>query len=388
MDGGDGLMLAGRLPRVPIKGIILLALFLSTAFAGGWLGARYYSGSSQQAVRYISSESQLIADIAKSAGASVVSVEVERRQNVTDIFGRTFPETEAGAGTGFIIREDGIIMTNRHVVPNGTSDVSVVLSDGTRFDNVRVLGRTRAGSPLDVAFLKIRDLKGKKLQAVKIGDSSRMEIGHRVVAIGNALGQFENTVTSGIISGFGRDIEAYGADDGGETLDNLFQTDAAINQGNSGGPLMNMSGEVIGINTAVAASAQNIGFAIPINDVKGLMESVLSTGKLQEPFLGVRYIMLNDELANFYNVSLKRGAYVLPTTSRQASSIIAGSPADKAGLREKDIITEINAAKLDERSNLTVALSRFKVGDSVRLTVVRDGQTITVEATLAAAPKN
>src|SRR5690606_5622300 len=178
---------------------------------------------------------------------------------------------------------DGVVITNRHVVDSGTTAVSVTLSDGTQLDDVEIIGRTASSDPLDIAFLKINDTKGKKLTVAKIGDSGSMEVGDRVIAIGNALGQCENTVTSGILSGYGRDIDA---DDGGniESLQNLFQTDAAINPGNSGGPLMNLSGEVIGINVAVA-NAQNIGFAIPINDVKGLIASVSKNGKLERPYL-------------------------------------------------------------------------------------------------------
>src|SRR5581483_11700401 len=189
--------------------------------------------------------------------------------------------------------------TNRHVVPADTTAVNVTLSDGTTFDNVQVIGRTGDSSPQDVAFLKIGDLKGKKLVPVTLGDSSRMQVGDEVIAIGNALGQFQNTVTTGIISGYGRDVTA--GDQSGaqatENLTDLFQTDAAINQGNSGGPLVNINGEVIGINTAVASDAQNIGFAQPINDLKALISSVLSNGKLQQPYLGVRYVSLTNDLA-------------------------------------------------------------------------------------------
>src|SRR5207249_716858 len=156
--------------------------------------------------------------------------------------------------------------------------------DGTELKNVSVIGRTSDSDPLDIAFLKINDKKGKTLTPVKLGDSSKIQVGDKVLAIGNALGQFQNTVTQGIISGYGRSVQAgdssqLGLSNNTETLQNLFQTDAAINEGNSGGPLVNMSGEVIGINTAIAGGAQNVGFSIPINDVQGLIKSVLNKGK-------------------------------------------------------------------------------------------------------------
>jgi serine protease Do len=279
-------------------------------------------------------------------------------------------------------------MTNRHVVSNGTTSVSVTLSDGTELNDVEVVGRTNESDPLDVAFLKIKDKKGKNLTAAKIGDSSKVQVGDRVVAIGNALGQFQNTVTSGIISGYGRNVEAgdAGGAGGTETLQNLFQTDTAINEGNSGGPLVNLSGEVIGLNTAIAGgTAQNIGFAIPVNDIQGLMKSVLQKGKLERPYLGVRYVSLTDDYAYLYNLSVKRGAYIVPARGGQ-SSIVAGSPAEKAGLKEKDIITKIDGVAVDENNSLTSLTGRKSVGDQVTLTINRDGKEMTVKVTLEAAP--
>ena len=360
-------------------------------FGGGWLGALAFSqtdGSTSTSVKQqrISGESDVIADIAKETGQGVVSVEVSRRVNTTDLFGFSVPSAERAAGTGFIVSADGTIVTNRHVVPSGTTSVSVTLADGTRYDDVKVVGRTGSGSSLDVAFLKITALKGKKLTPVKLGDSAKMRVGDRVVAIGNALGQFQNTVTSGILSGYGRDVIA--GDQSGDTgaLTDLFQTDAAINQGNSGGPLMNISGEVIGINTAVAGNAQNIGFAIPINDVKGLIAGVLRTGELRQPFLGVRYVSLTDNLAFQNNLKTKRGAYIVPSASGSAS-IVPDSPASKADLREKDIITKVNNIAIDDKTSLTSALSRFQVGETVRLTVIRGDKTITLDVTLGSVPQ-
>jgi serine protease Do len=372
----------------------LIVIAVAAGFGGGYFGARNRtidSSSLQARQQIISNESELVNSIAKNVGSSVVSVNVSAQANTQDFFGFSQPQTQEGAGTGLILTKDGLIITNRHVVPTGTTTVSITLSDGTELDNVVVVGRTNDSDSLDIAFLQIKDLKGKTLTPAVLADSSKVQTGDKVVAIGNALGQFQNTVTSGIISGYGRSVEA---GDGGsaygssstETLQNLFQTDAAINPGNSGGPLVNTSGEIIGINVAVA-DAQNIGFAIPINDVKGLIASVEKDGKLERPYLGVRYISLTDDYAYMYNLDVKRGAYVAPGSSGQPS-IVSGSPAEKAGLKEKDIITAINDTKIDENNSLVSILGRFAVGDKVTLTVKREGKEIKLTVMLEAAPQS
>ncbi|MDB5185716.1 MAG: hypothetical protein JWL85_239, partial [Candidatus Saccharibacteria bacterium] len=281
--------------------------------------------------------------------------------------------------------KDGYIITNRHVVPAGVTNVSITLSDGTELTDVQVVGRTNESDPLDVVFLKVKDKKGKELTPAKIGDSSKMKVGDNVIAIGNALGQFQNSVTAGILSGFGRSVEAQDAN-GTETLQNLFQTDAAINPGNSGGPLININGEVIGINTAVAGSAENIGFSIPINDAQGLIKSVLEQGKLLRPYLGIRYVSLTDDYAYQYNLPTKRGAYIPPARNGQ-SPILPGSPAEKAGLKEKDIITKIDGTPVDEKNSLNSLIGRKSVGDDVDLTVMRDGKEMNIKAKLEAVPQ-
>lgn len=369
---------------------LLVLVAVAAGFGGGWLGSQSQVidsnniSTAEARQQIVSSEGELISQITREVGPSVVSISVTSQSVTQGFFGPQSYESQ-GAGTGVIISEDGIVITNRHVVPVGTSSVAVTLSDGTTLDDVEVIGRTAGSDPLDIAFLKINDTKGKKLTVATIGDSAAMEVGNRVIAIGNALGQFENTVTSGILSGYGRDVQAR-AGSNVESLTNLFQTDAAINPGNSGGPLMNLSGEVIGINVAVA-DAQNIGFAIPINDVKGLIASVRKNGKLERPYLGVRYVSLTDDAAYYYNLDTKRGAYIAPGQTGQ-SSIVSDSPAAKAGLQEKDIITAINDVKIDERNSLVSALGRFTVGDTVNLTVVRAGEEIKLTIKLEAAPQD
>lgn len=369
--------------------MILVILSTSFGFAGGFFGDRASEngGLSQTTQRQvIDNESELTSQIADEVGQSVVSVNVTSQGVRQSFFGSRTVEQES-AGTGVIIDTNGTIITNRHVIPAGTTSVSVTLSDGTELDNVEVIGRTNDSDTLDIAFLKITDKKGKDLKAAKLGDSAKIDVGQKVIAIGNALGQFQNTVTTGVISGYGRSVEA-GDETSSETLQNLFQTDAAINEGNSGGPLVNLDGEVIGINTAIAGGgAQNIGFAIPINDVKGLVTSVLRDGKLQRPYLGVRYVSLNDDAAYQYGLSVKRGAYVVPSQNGQPS-IVENSPAAKAGLREGDIITKVGNDSVDESNSLISLLGKHSVGEKVTLTVVRDGDEQKIDVTLEAAPQN
>jgi serine protease Do len=352
--------------------------------------------------KVVTSQSQLISQIAKNVGPSVVSVNVDISGSSSSdssadsgfgLYGFSQPENEEAAGTGIILNSSGLIMTNRHVVPDGTTNVSVTLSDGTELKNVSVVGRTSDSDSLDIAFLQINNTQGHKLTPAVIGDSSTVQVGDDVVAIGNALGQFQNTVTSGIISGYGRSVTA-SSDDGSEdtssssseNLDDLFQTDAAINEGNSGGPLVNLNGQVIGINVATAGDAQNIGFSIPINDAKGLIDQVIKTGKLATPYLGVRYIPLTSDVATEYNLSVRNGAFIAPSSDSTTPSIVAGSPAAKAGLQTNDIITQVAGTNIDQTHSLTSLLDQHVPGDKLNLTIVRNGKSQQVSVTLGTAP--
>jgi len=372
-----------------------------SGFAGAALQNHHQDGLLSTNVgnqkKVVTSQSQLISQIAKTVGPSVVSVNVSitSASGSSDggfgLFGFSQPEQEQAAGTGIIIASSGLIMTNRHVVPNGTTTVSVTLSDGTELKDVTVIGRTNDSDNLDVAFLKINDAKGHKLTAAQIGDSSTVQVGDDVVAIGNALGQFQNTVTSGIISGYGRSVQASdssGSAASAENLDDLFQTDAAINEGNSGGPLVNLNGQVIGINTATAGDAQNIGFAIPINDVRGLIDQVLKTGKFERPYIGVRYVPLTADVAKEFDLSVSNGAFVAPSNDPSSPSVIAGSPADKAGLQERDIITAVDDKKIDQSHSLTSLLSANQPGDHITLTVLRGDKTLHLDVTIGTLPAN
>jgi serine protease Do len=385
------------------KAIVALFLLLSFIFGytGSWVENRQANGgvtfaSLNGQEKIVTSQSQLINQIAKTVGPSVVSVNVNISTNNGSatggfgLFGFSQPEQEQAAGTGIIISSDGLIVTNRHVVPAGTTSVSVTLSDGTELKNVKVIGRTSDSDSLDIAFLKITNTQGHKLSPAIIGDSSQVQVGDQVVAIGNALGQFQNTITSGIISGYGRSVQA--GDSSGtsatENLDDLFQTDAAINEGNSGGPLVNLNGQVIGINTAIAGNAQSIGFAIPINDVKGLIEQVVKTGKFSRPYLGVRYIPLTADVAAEYNLSVNNGAFIAPSSDPTNPSVVPGSPADQAGLGANEVITQLNGTNIDQQHSLTSLLDQHKPGDTVKLTVLDNGSYKSVSVTLGSMPSS
>jgi len=316
----------------------------------------------------VSKQEQDISSVASKVGPSVVSIltKGETRSMYSS-------QTQEGAGTGIIISADGYVLTNKHVV-SGSSQLSVIASDGTAYDNVKVIGT----DPLnDLAFLKINGVLN--LKAATLGDSSSIRIGQSVVAIGNSLGEFQNTVTSGIISGTGRPISAQEGNSV-ESLTDLIQTDAAINPGNSGGPLTNLSGQVIGINTAVAQDAQSIGFAIPINSAKGMIKNLLKTGKIERVFLGINYIPVTPEVARKYNLPVKQGAYV--TNGQGEPSVVSGSSAEKAGIKDKDIITKVGDLEVGDHGSLASLVSEYAVGDTVQLTILRGGKTMTVNIVL------
>lgn len=371
----------------------LVILSLSGGVAGGLLATQNDDNTTptlQKQQIVLKNQGELISSIADKVSPSVVSVEVTAQaQPLEGLFGLPGRQpVMQGAGTGIIIDKSGLIVTNRHVVPAGASKVSVTLADGTKLEEVDVAGRTAASDPLDIAFLKIKDAKGKQLVPARMGDSSKIKVGYSVVAIGNALGQFKNTVTSGIISGHGRSLAAGDETGGGtEQLQNLFQTDAAINQGNSGGPLVNLEGEVIGINTAVAGNAENIGFAIPINDAKGMIGTVITKGKLERPFLGVVYVPITADIAKYYQLGSEHGAYIPPAAATGQQSIIKDSPANKAGIKEGDIITKVNDEEINAETSLTSLLGKHQPNDKISITYIRDGKPHTAQVTLGIAPE-
>lgn len=327
-------------------------------------------------------QESVVENIADQASKSVVTITIATRQQQVqtfflDPFG-TFalpnqniqqPPTNQDIGTGFVVDGSGLIATNKHVVGDVNGKYKIVTSDEKEYD-VQKIYRDPVN---DLAILKV----DQRLQPLELGDSANLKVGQFVVAIGTALGQFRHTVTTGVISGLGRGIQAGDAFSGfAERLDNVIQTDAAINPGNSGGPLLNSSGKVIGINAAVAASAQNIGFAIPINVLKDTLNNFNSTGQFDRPFLGVRYRVLPRETALLNDVP--EGAYVV--------EVIAGSSAADAGILSGDILIKFDGKVIKDQTNgLANLVSNKKIGDMVDVELWRNKETKTISVKLKAA---
>jgi len=368
--------------RAPVVLIIVAAIILCAA--AGFGGMKLYYAivnknnnevTPRQTVaddgnQQITQEEEVIANVVEKVSPSVVSIVTSSQ--TSSFYGGV--QEQDGAGSGVIVSGDGYILTNKHVV-DGANTVNVVLHDGTTYENVKVLG----SDPLnDIAFLKIDG--ATDLAAAEIGDSSSIRVGQKVVAIGNSLGQYQNTVTSGIVSGTGRPISAQ-AGDQIEHLTDLIQTDAAINPGNSGGPLLNLSGQVIGVNTAIIEDAQGIGFAIPINATKGTLKGVLEGKGVQRAYLGVTYLSITATVAKEYNLPVKRGAFVY---NGSETAVVADSPAAQAGVQDKDIITKVGDLEVGAKGEVGSLVAEYAPGDTIELTILRNGQTLTVKVTLAA----
>ncbi|MEI6266902.1 MAG: trypsin-like peptidase domain-containing protein [bacterium] len=315
-------------------------------------------------------ESSAVVDTVKKVSPTVVSITGVTQ--TTGFFGN-IGQSEV-AGTGYIVSADGLIVTNKHVVSDSKADFTVITNTGKHYVAI-----VKATDPVnDIAILKI---EATELPVVELGTSDGLLSGQTAVAIGNALGQYQNSVTLGVISGVGRVIEA--TDSVGsstESLDNVIQTDAAINSGNSGGPLLNISGQVIGMNTAVDQQGQSIGFAIPVNLVKSALASYLSSGKIVRPMLGVRYIPINPDFAAKNKLPVNYGVYIY--SSGNSPAVAPNSPAEKAGLKSGDIITQINDDKIDENHTLISLLGKYNPGDTVKVTYNRDDSTKTANIKL------
>lgn len=286
---------------------------------------------------------------------------------------------EVGGGSGFIISSDGLVLTNKHVVQDKEAEYTVLTTEGKKYP-----AKVLALDPVqDLALIKIdtKDEPGKTFPIVKFGNSDNLQIGQTVIAIGNALGEFRNTVSVGVISGLGRTVTASGGGTFVETIEDVVQTDAAINRGNSGGPLLNLKGEVIGVNTAMAQDAQSIGFAIPINKAKKDIEQVKNTGKITYPFLGIRYILINEQIKEEGNLTVDYGAWI-KRGDQGEPAITQGSAAQKAGLREGDIILEFNGEKITIENSLAKMILRYSPGDTVSLKILRGDQEKIMSVTL------
>ena len=364
---------------VLVAAIILVVLAVGLNYAGPQVGHLW--GSIQDSLTQIQtetitrqkvvSEESAVIGVVEQASPAVVSIAA--KQVVFSPFGGASSEDNS-IGTGFIVESDGLILTNKHVVSAENARYRVILKDGTDYP-VTAIHRDPF---IDLAILEI-DLpeadKGK-LPTAELGDSSQLKVGQTAVAIGNALGKFSNTVTVGVISGIGRGIRASSGYGRSEVLDDVIQTDAALNPGNSGGPLLNLSGEVVGINVATTSGAENIGFSIPINAVKPVLEDFKIKGRIIRPFLGIEYVIITEDLSVLRE--LPQGAFI--------QKVVSGTPAEEAGLEAGDIITKIDDQNINEQRTLAQVIRGHKVGDKLQLTVDRNGQQLELTATLGEAP--
>lgn len=374
---------APRKPKNPrtwrAAGMVMLCF--AASFFGAWLflATGLVRPDTARSIRedrqtLVLQEGEITAEVFKRVSPSTVAITTEAVQASSRY---NAAQISQGAGSGVIISKDGYIVTNKHVVPEGTNKVNVVLSDGKEYADVKVMARDPFN---DIAFLKIDGVND--LTPAVIGDSSKVEAGQKVVAIGNALGIFRNSVTTGIISGIGRPVQAQDEAGDSENLENLFQTDAAINPGNSGGPLVNLKGEIIGINTAISEQGDAIGFAIPINDAKGMIDSMVKTGKIVKAYLGVRYVTITAEIARKLKLPVSEG--VLVTGGAGQPAVVSGSPAAKAGLLENDIIARVDGQNITNSSGLASKMAQLAPGAKIELTIIRAGKEQKINVTLEA----
>lgn len=414
-----------KIKKIILKNKILLSLtlsvviFLAVGFSTGIISINYFTDpikSFLQGVKinmpeveknqiiekvYVPqiSYEQAIISAVKEASPSVVSIIITKNlpvyeQQWVNPFGdlgipgfevpqyvqKGTKQQEVGGGSGFIVSEDGLILTNKHVVLDKTAEYTVFTNDGQKFP-----AKVLALDPLqDLAVIKIdpseNSGQAEKFKAIKLGDSSGIQIGQGAIAIGNALGEFRNTVSVGIISGLERTISASGQGGFSEILEDIIQTDAAINSGNSGGPLLNLKGEVIGINTAMAQGAEAIGFAIPINRAKRDIEQVSQGNKIVYPFLGVRYVLINEQIKEENKLSVDYGAWVRKGSNGEVA-ITKDSAAEKAGIKSGDIILELNNEKITTENSMAKVITRYNAGDKVVLKILRNEEEIYIDVT-------
>ena len=343
-------------------------------------------------------EAQVI-EVVKKARPAVVSIIISKNIPVYEsnpfyyfFFGEEAPaeegdypydtqKQEIGGGSGFIVSPDGYVVTNKHVVFDEEAEYTIITNDNEKY-NAKILDRDPIN---DIAVLKIIPNEGKSfndLPYLEMGDSDQLVVGQSVIAIGNSLGEFTNTVSKGIVSGLMRSITAYGDFGGAETLSSLIQTDAAINSGNSGGPLLNLKGEVVGVNVARSDVGDNVGFALPINSVKPAISSVKKEGKIVRPYLGIRYVMNNQLIQEKNSLPYDYGALILRGEESGELAVIPGSPADKAGIGENDLILEIAGKKVDENNTPAALIVDKKPGDKLKMKVWSKGTEKNVEVVL------
>ena len=377
--------LSGAAVGAALLALVFLAGAVSDRFFSYRLLNRFFPRNSQISLNQkILNEESVVIDVAEKASPSVVTIGVTKTQRVLDLFGANpfagpfgfFDQQPSGqeetvkqdVGSGFIVDESGLIVTNKHVVADSQAQYRVITKNDQEYSAEKIYR-----DPVDdLAILKINANKGK-LVPIELGSSDNLKVGQFVMAIGTALGEFRHTVTTGVISGLGRGITAGSAYESyAEQLDNVIQTDAAINPGNSGGPLLNSAGQVIGINVAVATAGQNIGFALPINLVKDSLQNFQQTGQFERAFLGIRYRMIDRDLALMNEVP--QGAYII--------EVVAGAAADNAGIKQGDIVTDFDGQSVREENPLAKMINKKKAGDQVMVKIWRDGETMEKTVTL------
>ncbi len=362
---------------VAIFGALGTLYFLSVTPTGERIRARLgldnlkvFDIKTTRSEKIIVEESGAIIDATKKIDPAVVSITSTGRAT-RDILGLGTILAPQTSGTGFIVTSDGLVATNKHVVKDGQK-FTIATSNGKTYD-----GRVVAQDPSnDLALLKIDD---NGLPVADLGDSDKAQVGQWVIAIGNALGELQNSVTVGVVSAKERTVSPSDNQGGTETLYGLLQTDAAINPGNSGGPLLNVGGQVVGINTAISANAQSIGFAIPINELKKDLDSYKKNGKITQPYLGVQFQPITKTVAKSYDLSVEKGAWII---GQGTSPVIAGGPADKGGVKDNDIITKVNNDEITDINPLVRLIRKYNPGDKVTLTILRGSTTVKVDVTL------
>jgi S1-C subfamily serine protease len=403
------------IPLSTLRGLITLVL-LFALIGGGMAGAAVTSllsvnegvqtGRDMDLTPRIATvttvEDSAFIDVVEEASPSVVSIIIEkpaRQATGSNLYPFDFgfnipgfeivpqPQTDVpmsveedlvqvGAGTGFVVSEKGLILTNRHVVQDEEAIYSVLTRDGQKYE-VEILGVDPVN---DLAVVKTK--QEVELPALELGTSTTIKIGQTVLAIGNSLGEFSNTVTKGVVSGINRRVTASDGFGRSETLEAAIQTDAAINPGNSGGPLLNLDGQVIGVNTAVSQQGQLIGFAIPIDDAIRLIQGIEEHGRVVRPYLGVRYVLVDKQLQKLNGLSVDYGALLRRGEKPEELAVIPGGPADKAGLEENDIILEIDGQKVDLSNSVVRLIAKYDPNDKIVLTVLKDGEEVKVELVL------
>lgn len=408
----------GTLTKTALAAIIVLTIIFSSLFGAifGFMSGGLMSAASPKIAQRIGElfpnladekaeiqankqqvlvEDSAVIDVVKNSSDAVVSVVISKKVstgfqdffNFDPFFGgdpfynspqsdnNNGAEQEVGGGSGFFITSDGLILTNKHVVEDEQATYTVVTNDGKKYP-AKVLARDPAR---DIAVIKI---DGTNFPVLELGDSDSLQIGQTTIAIGNALGEFINSVSRGIVSGLKRNVEAGSGYGKTERLTDIIQTDAAINSGNSGGPLLDIQGKVVGINVAMAQGAQNIGFALPINQAKRIIDQAKGGEKVTVPFLGVRYIPIDSSVQKQVQLPFDYGVLVLRGNKMTDLAVIPGSPADKAGIVENDIILEVNGKKVDENNQLSDAIAKYNVGDKITLKIWHKGDMKEVQVTL------